>query len=58
MLQEFLRERSTAHQDIVWLRPAELCRPDIPILVSNKNEGFDVKQVRLSLLLVRTLIPV
>merc|ERR1712106_159667 len=41
--EEFLRERSKQHQDIVWLRPSDLSRPDIPILVSNKNEGFDIK---------------
>ena len=43
--EEFLRERSQQHEDIVWLRPHEISRPDEPILVSNKNEGFDVKQV-------------
>lgn len=42
--EEFLRERSKQHQDIVWLRPSEISRPDVPILVSNKNEGFDIKQ--------------
>jgi hypothetical protein len=41
--EEFLRERSKQHQDIVWLRPSDLSRPDVPILVSNKNEGFDIK---------------
>ena len=42
--EEFLRERSKQYgNDIVWLRPSELCRPDMPILVSNKNEGFDIK---------------
>ena len=42
--EEFLRERSKQYgNDIVWLRPSELCRPDLPILVSNKNEGFDIK---------------
>jgi hypothetical protein len=25
-------------------RPSDICRPDLPILVSNKNEGFDIKQ--------------
>jgi len=42
--EEFLRERSKQHtNDIVWLRPSELSRPELPILVSNKNEGFDIK---------------
>ena len=41
--EEFLRERSKQHSDIVWLRPSDLSRPDVPILVSNKNEGFDIK---------------
>jgi len=41
---EFLRDRSKANaHDIVWLRPHQLARPDAPILVSNRNEGFDVK---------------
>ena len=26
------------------IRPPDICRPDVPILVSNKNEGFDIKQ--------------
>ena len=43
--EEFLRERTKEYEDIVWLRPHDICRPDEPILVSNKNEGFDVKQV-------------
>jgi len=42
--EEFLRERTKEYEDIVWLRPHDICRPDEPILVSNKNEGFDVKQ--------------
>ena len=42
---EFLRERTKQYEDIVWLRPHDICRPEDPILVSNKNEGFDVKQV-------------
>lgn len=42
---EFLRERSKVHEtDIVWLRPGEICRPEIPHLISNRNEGFDIKQ--------------
>ena len=43
--EEFLRERTKQYEDIVWLRPHDICRPEEPILVSNKNEGFDVKQV-------------
>ena len=43
--EEFLRERTKEYEDIIWLRPHDICRPDEPILVSNKNEGFDVKQV-------------
>ena len=42
--EEFLRERSKQYEDIVWLRPHDISRPDEPILVSNKNEGFDIKQ--------------
>ena len=42
--EEFLRERSKQYgNDVVWLRPSDLCRPEMPILVSNKNEGFDIK---------------
>ena len=42
---EFLRERTKQHaHDVVWLRPSEISRPDFPILVSNKNEGFSIKQ--------------
>lgn len=44
--EEFLRERSKQHEDIVWLRPQDISRPEDPILVSNKNEGFDIKPVR------------
>ena len=47
--EEFLRERTKEYEDIVWLRPHDICRPDEPILVSNKNEGFDVKQVSQSI---------
>ena len=47
--EEFLRERSKQHEDIVWLRPHDISRPDEPILVSNKNEGFDIKQVCIKL---------
>lgn len=43
--EEFLRERSKQYEDIVWLRPQDISRPEDPILVSNKNEGFDIKQV-------------
>ena len=43
--EEFLRDRSKHYGgDIVWLRPHDIVRPDLPILVSNKNEGFDVRQ--------------
>jgi len=41
--EEFLRERSKQHTDIFWLRPRDICRPSEPLLVSNKNEGFDIK---------------
>merc|ERR1712227_718533 len=33
--EEFLRERSKQYEDIVWLRPHDISRPDEPILVSN-----------------------
>ena len=43
--EEFLRERSKHYGgDVVWLRPKDIVRPDIPILVSNKNEGFEIRQ--------------
>lgn len=50
--EEFLRERSKQYEDIVWLRPHDISRPDEPILVSNKNEGFDIKQVESFLFLL------
>ena len=50
---EFLRERTKQHtHDIVWLRPSELSRPETPILVSNKNEGFNIKQGNTSMLII------
>lgn len=43
--EEFLRERSKHYgSEVVWLRPHDIVRPDLPILVSNKNEGFDIRQ--------------
>jgi hypothetical protein len=29
--------------DIDWFRPHDFVRPDDPILISDRNEGFDIK---------------
>ncbi len=29
--------------DIDWMRPSDFVRPDDPILISDRNEGFDIK---------------
>jgi hypothetical protein len=29
--------------DIDWMRPHDFVRPDDPILISDRNEGFDIK---------------
>ena len=55
--EEFLRERSKQYEDIVWLRPHDISRPDEPLLVSNKNEGFDIKQVIQHIKILNNLIP-
>ena len=55
--EEFLRERSKQYEDIVWLRPHDISRPDEPLLVSNKNEGFDIKQVIKQINILYILIP-
>ena len=55
--EEFLRERSKQYEDIVWLRPHDISRPDEPLLVSNKNEGFDIKQVIKQINILNILIP-
>ena len=55
--EEFLRERSKQYEDIVWLRPHDISRPDEPLLVSNKNEGFDIKQVIKQIKIFNNLIP-
>ena len=41
---DLLRTRSERHvDDLEWLRPHEFVRPEEPILVSERNEGFDIK---------------
>ena len=41
---DLLRTRSTRHvEDLEWLRPHEFVRPDEPVLVSERNEGFDIR---------------
>lgn len=41
---DLLRERSGRHlEDLEWKRPHEFVRPDDPILISDRNEGFDIR---------------
>ena len=41
---DLLRSRSGRHvEDLEWLRPRDFCKTDEPILVSNRNEGFDIR---------------
>ena len=41
---DLLRARTKrVEDDVEWLRPHEYLRPEDPILVSPKNEGFDIK---------------
>lgn len=41
---DLLRKRSARHfDDLEWLRPHEFIRPEEPILVSDRNEGFDIR---------------
>ena len=42
---DLLRVRSARHiDDLEWQRPQDFVRPDEPILVSSRNEGFDIRQ--------------
>ena len=42
---DLLRVRSARHlDDLEWQRPRDFVRPDEPILVSDRNEGFDIRQ--------------
>ncbi len=41
---DLLRKRSGRYiDDVEWFRPADFIRPDDPILVSDRNEGFDIR---------------
>jgi len=41
---DLLRHRTKrVEDDVEWMRPHEYLRPEEPILVSPKNEGFDIK---------------
>ena len=41
---DLLRIRSARHiDDLEWLRPHDFTRPEEPILVSDRNEGFDIR---------------
>ena len=41
---DLLRSRSGRHvEDLEWLRPRDFCKTDDPILVSSRNEGFDIR---------------
>lgn len=41
---ELLRQRSERYiDDIEWERPSDIVRPEDPVLVSDRNEGFDIR---------------
>ena len=41
---ELLRKRSERYiDDVEWMRPHDIARPEDPILVSDRNEGFDIR---------------
>lgn len=41
---ELLRERSQRYiDDVEWERPSDIVRPEDPVLVSDRNEGFDIR---------------
>ena len=41
---DLLRERSQRYiDDVEWLRPSEILRFEDPVLVSDRNEGFDIR---------------
>lgn len=41
---EVLRSRSERYiDDVEWMRPSDIVRPEDPVLVSDRNEGFDIR---------------
>ena len=41
---DLLRERSERYiDDVEWMRPSDIVRPEDPVLVSDRNEGFDIR---------------
>ena len=41
---ELLRKRSERYiDDVEWMRPHDIARPEDPTLVSDRNEGFDIR---------------
>ncbi len=41
---DLLRKRSERYvDDVEWFRPSDFIRPEDPILVSDRNEGFDIR---------------
>ena len=41
---DLLRKRSERYiDDVEWERPHDIARPEDPVLVSDRNEGFDIR---------------
>ena len=41
---DLLRLRSERYiDDVEWMRPGDIVRPEDPVLVSDRNEGFDIR---------------
>ena len=41
---DLLRDRSQRYiDDVEWMRPSEILRFEEPVLVSDRNEGFDIR---------------
>ncbi len=41
---DVLRQRSERYiDDVEWMRPSDIVRPEDPNLVSDRNEGFDIR---------------
>ena len=41
---DLLRDRSERYiDDVEWMRPSEILRFEEPVLVSDRNEGFDIR---------------
>ena len=41
---DLLRQRSERYiDDVEWMRPSDIVRPEDPVLVSDRNEGFDIR---------------